>query len=116
MAVRSSTQGDRVKDADGSQLQLFHYEYPAEGGRGVEREAKVKPTRPQRLLARAGELEEVVPQYTDHAENTRESTAIVFVPIVGLVSVKLDQSQLSPSFLPAAYQLTVFKPKRGDVF
>ena len=93
MAVRSSTQGDRVKDADGSQLQLFHYEYPAEGGRGVEREAKVKPTRPQRLLARAGELEEVVPQYTDHAENTRESTAIVFVPIVGLL---LQQSFPSP--------------------
>ena len=72
MAVRSSTQGDRVKDADGSQLQVFHYEYPAEGGRGVEREAKIKPTRPQRLLALASELEEVVTQYTDHAESNRD--------------------------------------------
>src|SRR5262249_34536341 len=37
-----------------------------------EGEAEVKPPRPQRLLARAGELEEVVTQHADHAEGNRD--------------------------------------------
>jgi len=48
---------------------VLHYEHPAERGRGVQDEAKIKPTGSQRLLARAGELEEVVTQYADHAED-----------------------------------------------
>src|SRR4029450_10752634 len=54
------------------QLQVFHYEYPAERGRGVKGETKVKPTCPQRLLARAGKLEEVVTQHADRAERNRD--------------------------------------------
>src|SRR5439155_1479214 len=52
--------GDRVEDADGSQLRVPHHEHPAERGRGVEREPEIEPPGPERPLACAGELEKVV--------------------------------------------------------
>ena len=104
-------QGDRVKDANGSQFQVFHYEHPTEGGRCVESEAKIKPTRPQRLLARAGELEEVVTQYTNHAKHNRDSTASVLVPIVGLLAVNLNLAQVSPRM----QLVMVLEPSLADV-
>src|SRR5262249_288479 len=59
-------------NADRGQLQALHHENPAERGRGVQDEADVEHDRPQRLLAPAGELEEVIAQHTDHAECDRD--------------------------------------------
>src|SRR5262249_29218184 len=64
--------GDGVEDADGGQLEMLHHEHPAERGRGIEGEAEVEPSRPQGLLARAGELEEIVAEHTHDAEGDRD--------------------------------------------
>src|SRR5262249_6680960 len=53
------------------QLQMLHDKHPAERGRGVEGEAKVKPRRLKRLLAPAGDLEKVVTQNADDTEGNR---------------------------------------------
>ena len=81
-ADRSQEQdhGDRVEDTNGGQLQVPHHEHPAECGRSVKGESEIKPPRPERLLSRAGEFEEVVAQHANHTEGDRdENRERVFV-------------------------------------
>src|SRR5204862_7856004 len=60
-----------VNDAHGGQLQASHNDLPLERGCSVHNEADINPPRPQRLLTRAGESEEIVPHHADRTEGDR---------------------------------------------
>jgi hypothetical protein len=111
MAVNRRHQRDGVKDANRSELEVFHYEHPAKGGRGVEDEAKVKPVRSERLLALTRELEEVIPQYTDHAESKCNEHSERPRSHGDFLSVILDLAQVSPG----VQLVVILEPALADV-
>src|SRR5581483_1355345 len=65
-------QGYGVENADRSQLEVFHYEDPAERRRCVKSEPKIKPGCPEGLISRAGKLEEVISQHADQTKCNRD--------------------------------------------